>query len=64
MPRQSTQHKLERLRPPRVHITYEVEAGGAIEVQELPFVIAVLGTFRIAFSNGSTSTISMLLWTN
>jgi len=45
MPRQSTQHKLERLRPPRVHITYEVEAGGAVEVQELPFVIAVLGSF-------------------
>ena len=41
----STQHKLDRVRPPRVHITYDVETGGAIEVKELPFVMGVLGDF-------------------
>ncbi len=45
MARQSTQHKLDRVRPPRVHITYDVEIGGAIELKELPFVIGVLGDF-------------------
>jgi type VI secretion system protein ImpB len=45
MPRESTQHKLDRVRPPRVHITYDVEVGGAIELKELPFVIGVLGDF-------------------
>jgi type VI secretion system protein ImpB len=43
MPRESTQHKLDRVRSPRVHITYDVEVGGAIEMKELPFVMGVLG---------------------
>ena len=43
--RESTQHKLDRVRPPRVHITYDVEVGGAIELKELPFVVGVLGDF-------------------
>jgi type VI secretion system protein ImpB len=41
----STQHKLDRVRPPRVHITYDVEVGNAIEMKELPFVMGVLGDF-------------------
>lgn len=46
MPRaESTQQKLSRVRAPRVHITYEVEIGDAIEMKELPFVVAVLGDF-------------------
>jgi type VI secretion system protein ImpB len=45
MPSQSTQHKLDRVRPPRVQITYDVEVGGAIEMKELPFVMGVLGDF-------------------
>ncbi len=45
MGRESTQHKLDRVRPPRVHITYDVEVGGAIEIKELPFVVGVLGDF-------------------
>jgi type VI secretion system protein ImpB len=45
MARQSTQHKLDRVRPPRVQITYDVEVGGAIEVKELPFVMGVMGDF-------------------
>jgi len=39
---ESTQHRLDRVRPPRVHITYDVETGGAIEMKELPFVMGVL----------------------
>ena len=43
MGRESTQHKLDRVRSPRVQITYDVEVGGAIELKELPFVMGVLG---------------------
>lgn len=43
--RESAQHKLDRVRPPRVHITYDVEIGDAIEIKELPFVMGVLGDF-------------------
>ena len=42
MPRESMQHKLDRVRPPRVHITYDVELGDAIENKELPFVLGVM----------------------
>jgi len=42
MAKESTQHKLDRVRPPRVHITYDVETGDAIEMKELPFVMGVL----------------------
>jgi len=45
MARESTQKKLERVRPPRVQISYDVETGGAIEMKELPFVMGVLGDF-------------------
>jgi len=31
-----------RVRPPRVHITYEVETGDAMELKELPFVVGIL----------------------
>jgi type VI secretion system protein ImpB len=39
---ESTQHKLDRIRPPRVQITYDVETGGAIEMKELPFVVGIM----------------------
>lgn len=45
MAKESVQKKLERVRPPRVNITYEVETGDAIETKELPFVMGVLGDF-------------------
>jgi type VI secretion system protein ImpB len=45
MARESTQHKLDRVRPPRVQVTYDVEIGDAIEIKELPFVMGVLGDF-------------------
>ena len=38
----SRQHWLDRVRTPRVHITYDVEIGSAIEKKELPFVVGVL----------------------
>lgn len=43
--KESLQHKLDRVRPPRIQITYDVEVGGAIELKELPFVVGVLGDF-------------------
>ncbi len=39
---ESTQHKLDRVRPPRVQITYDVEIGNAIQKKELPFVMGVI----------------------
>ncbi len=39
---ESLQHKLDRVRRPRVQITYDVETGGAMEKVELPFVVGVM----------------------
>jgi type VI secretion system protein ImpB len=39
---ESIHDTLERVRRPRVHITYQVETDGAIELKELPFVVGVL----------------------
>jgi len=39
---ESLQHKLDRVRRPRVQITYDVETGGAMESKELPFVVGVM----------------------
>ena len=39
---ESTQHKLDRVRPPRVQITYDVEVGDAIQKKELPFIVGVM----------------------
>ena len=39
---ESTQHKLDRVRPPRVQITYDVEIGDAIVMKELPFVVGIM----------------------
>src|SRR6516164_7939368 len=41
----SIHDKLERVRKPRVHITYQVETEGAEVIKELPFVVGVLGDF-------------------
>lgn len=38
----STQHLLDKVRPPRVQITYDVETGGATQAHELPFVMGIL----------------------
>ncbi|MCK9258778.1 MAG: type VI secretion system contractile sheath small subunit [Azoarcus sp.] len=43
--RESMQKRLQRVRPPRVQLTYDVERGDAIEHKELPFVVGVIGDF-------------------
>lgn len=42
MPSESLQHNLDRVRRPRVQITYDVETNGAMQKVELPFVVGVL----------------------
>lgn len=39
---ESIQKKLDRVRPPRVQISYDVETGGALEKKELPFLVGIL----------------------
>jgi type VI secretion system protein ImpB len=41
----SIHEKLNRVRKPRVHITYEVETEGAQIQRELPFVMGIMGDF-------------------
>ena len=41
----SVHDKLNRVRKPRVHITYDVETGGAAIERELPFIVGVMGDF-------------------
>lgn len=43
--RDSIQKKLQKVRPPRVQMTYDVDVGDAVEQKELPFVVGVLGEF-------------------
>lgn len=42
MAKESIQKKKARVRPPRVHISYEVELGGAQVMKEIPFVMGVI----------------------
>jgi len=42
MAKESQQHKLDRVRKPRVHLTYDVTIGGAIQEKELPLVVGVM----------------------
>ncbi len=41
----SVHKQLEKVRKPRVHITYDVETEGASVKKELPFVVGVMGDF-------------------
>ncbi len=43
--KESVQKRLQKVRPPRVQLTYDVEIGDAIEQKEIPFVVGVLGDF-------------------
>lgn len=45
---ESLQHKLDRVRRPRVQITYDVETGGAMRKVELPFVVGVMADLSAA----------------
>lgn len=42
---ESTQHVLDRVRAPRVQVTYDVETRGATEKKELPFLMGVFGDY-------------------
>lgn len=41
----SVQKRLQKVRAPRVQMTYDVEIGDGIENKELPFVVGVVGDF-------------------
>jgi type VI secretion system protein ImpB len=41
----SIHDKLNRVRKPRVHITYQVETEGAEVLRELPFIVGIMGDF-------------------
>lgn len=43
--KESVQKRLQKIRPPRVQLTYDVEKGDAIEQKEIPFVVGVMGDF-------------------
>lgn len=49
--KESVQKKLQRVRPPRVQLTYDVEIGDAIEQKEIPFVVGVMGDFSGTSAN-------------
>lgn len=42
---ESVQKRLQKVRAPRVQMTYDVEIGDATENKELPFVLGVVGDF-------------------
>jgi len=43
MSRRSLQKKIKKVRPPKVHIEYDVNIGDAIEKRSLPLIVGVLG---------------------
>jgi type VI secretion system protein ImpB len=49
--KESVQKKLQRVRPPRVQLTYDIEIGDAIEQKEIPFVVGVMADFSGASEN-------------
>ncbi|HZV66124.1 MAG TPA: type VI secretion system contractile sheath small subunit [Telluria sp.] len=42
---ESVQKRLQKVRAPRVQMTYDVEIGDLVENKELPFVVGVVGDF-------------------
>ena len=42
---ESVQKKLEKVRPPRIKITYDIETNGAYVAKELPGVFGIIGDF-------------------
>lgn len=49
---ESIQHKLDRVRSPRVQITYDVQIGDAFEVKELPLVVGVMADLSGKLAEG------------
>ena len=41
----SSQKQLQKIRPPRIQMTYDVEKGDTVQSKELPFVMGVVGDF-------------------
>jgi type VI secretion system protein ImpC len=41
----AVQQKLKRVRPPKVHISYDVQTADSIESRDVPFVVGILGPF-------------------
>jgi type VI secretion system protein ImpB len=52
---ESIQHKLDRVRPPRVQITYDVQIGDAFQVKELPLVVGVLADLSGQLPEGTVA---------
>ena len=59
----SVHKKLDKVRPPRVQLTYDVEVGDAIEQKEIPFVVGVLGDFTgtVSFAENLVNTTPQLI---
>lgn len=57
MSKESSQKWLERNRPPRVQISYEVETNGASVVAELPLVVGVLADLSGMYDEASRATV-------
>jgi type VI secretion system ImpB/VipA family protein len=51
---ESIQHKLDRVRRPRVQITYDVETLGSIVKTELPFVVGIMADLSGNSIGGAT----------
>ncbi len=43
--KESVNKRLQKVRPPRVQLTYDVEVGDAVEQKEIPFVVGAIGDF-------------------
>ena len=54
---ESTQHKLDRVRPPRVQITYDVETRGSFVKKELPFVVGIMADLSTPDPGAKLSTL-------
>lgn len=42
---ESAQKKLDKVRKPRIHISYDVETEGGTEKKELPFIVGTMGDY-------------------
>src|SRR5690625_2069727 len=51
----SIHDKLNRVRKPRVHITYDVETNGTVSEKELPFAMGVMGDYSGDNTEGKKS---------
>ena len=56
---ESIQHKLDRVRRPRVQITYDVETLGSIVKTELPFVVGIMADLSGNSISGDTNPVSL-----